>query len=80
MTCFTEVNYQNRSFNIEFAVANTKYNILGAPFIKKNIQKIDFQENITTYKEQHPKLPTKSYFSTFTEKDYPYISYIFTIK
>ena len=26
------------------------------------------------------KLPTKSRFSTFTEKDYPYISYIYTIK
>ena len=25
-----------------------------------------------TYTEQHPKLPTKTTFSTFTEKDYPY--------
>ena len=33
-----------------------------------------------TYKDQHPKLPTKPHFSTFTEKDYPYISYIYTIK
>ena len=33
-----------------------------------------------TYIEQHPKLPTKTTFSTFTEKDYPYISYIYTIK
>ena len=32
------------------------------------------------YKEQHPKLSTKTHFSTFTEKDYPYISYIYTIK
>ena len=40
MTSFTEVNHQNRSFNIEFAVANIKYNILGAPFFKKNIQNI----------------------------------------
>ena len=80
MTCFTEVNHQNRSFNTEFAVANIKYNILGAPFFKKNIQNIDFQQNIMTYKEQHSKLPTKTHFSTFTEKDYPYISYIYTIK
>ena len=71
MKCFTEVNHQNRSFNIEFAVANIKYNILGAPFFKRNIQNIDFQQNIMTYKEQHPKLPTKTHFSTFTEKDYP---------
>ena len=35
MTCFTEVNHQNRSFNIEFAIANIKYNFLGAPFLKK---------------------------------------------
>ena len=80
MTCFTEVNHQNRSFNIKFAVTNIKYNILGALFFKKNIQNIDFQQNIMTYKEQHPKLPTKTHFSTFTEKDYPYISYIYTIK
>ena len=32
------------------------------------------------YKEQHPKLPTKTHFSTFTEKGYPYISYTYTIK
>ena len=42
MACFTEVNHQNRSFNIEFAVANIKYKILGAPLFKKNIQNIDF--------------------------------------
>ena len=71
MTCFTEVSHQNRTFNIEFAVANTKYNILGAPFFKKNFQNIDFQQNIITYKDQHAKLPTKTIFSTFTEKNYP---------
>ena len=32
-----------------------------------------------TYKEQHPKLPTKTHFC-FTEKYYPYISYIYTVK
>ena len=37
MTCFTEVNYKTRSFNIDFAVANIKYNILGTPFFKKHI-------------------------------------------
>ena len=64
MTCFTEVNYQNRSFNIEFAVANTKYNILGAPFCKKDYQNIDFQQNILTFNiEQHPKLPKNTLFN-----------------
>ena len=33
-----------------------------------------------TFKEQHTKLPTTTRFSTFTEKDYPYISYIYTIE
>ena len=80
MTCFTEVNNQTRSFNIDFAVANIKYNIFGTPFSKKHIQNINFQQNIMTYIEQHPNLPTKTTFSTFTEKDYPYISYIYTIK
>ena len=80
MTCFTEVNHKTRSFNLDFAVANIKYNILGTPFFKKHIQNIDFQQNIMTYTEQHPKLSTKTTFSTFTEKDYPNISYIYTIK
>ena len=39
MTCFTEVNHQTRSFNIDFAVANIIYNILGTPFFK-NTSKI----------------------------------------
>ena len=80
MTCFTGVNHQNRSLNIEFAVAIIKYNILGTLFFKKIIQNIDFQQNIMTYTEQHPKLPTRTHFSTYTEKGYPYISYIYTIK
>ena len=42
MTCFTGVNHQNRSLNIEFAVANNKCNNLRTPFLKKNIQNIDF--------------------------------------
>ena len=56
MTWFTEVIHQNRSFNIESALANIKY--------------IDFQQNIMTYKEQHPKLSTNTHFATFTENDY----------
>ena len=42
MTCFTEVNHQNRSFKIDFAVANIKYKFLGTPFFKRHIQNIDF--------------------------------------
>ena len=80
MACFTEVNHRNRSFNIEFAVANIKYNIFGAPFFKRNIQNTDFQQTIMPYKEQHPNFPTKTHFSTFTEKGYTYISYIYSIK
>ena len=80
LTCYTEVNHQNRSFYIKFAVANIKYNFLGAPFFKRYFQNIDFHQNIMTYKEQHPKLPTKTHFSCFTEKEYPYISYIYTIR
>ena len=79
-TRVTEVNHQNRSFNIEFAVANIKYNFLGSPFFKRNIQNIEFQQNLMTYKDQHPKLPTKTHFSTFTENDYFYILYIYTFK
>ena len=77
--CFTEVNHQNRSFNIDFAVANIKYNILGTPFFKRHTQNIDFQQNIMTYKENIQSFLQK-HSSTFTEKDYPYVSYIYTIK
>ena len=62
MTCFTEVNHQNRYFNIEFAVADFEYNILGEPSFKRNIQNIDFQQNIMTYKDQHRKRRTKTLF------------------
>ena len=79
MTCFTVVNHQNRSFNIEFAVKKLNTTFL-EHLSSKKVQNLDFQQNIMTYKEQHPKLPTKTHFSTFTEKDYPYISYIYTIK
>ena len=77
MTCF---NHQNRSFNTEIAVANNKDNILEALFIKTHNQNKDFQQNIMIYKEQHPKFPTIAHFSTFTEKYYPYSSYVYTIK
>ena len=50
MTCFTEVNHQNRSFNIDFAVANIKYNILGTFSFKRHFQNIDFQQNVMTLK------------------------------
>ena len=57
----------------------TEVNHRNRPF-KNSIQNIDFQQHIMTYEEQHPKLPTKTHFSTFTEKDYPYISNIYTIE
>ena len=78
MTRFTEVNHQNRSFNIEFAVANSKYNILGTPFFKKIIQNIDFQQKIMTYKEQHPKRPTK-HISQHLQKKITHISDTFIL-
>ena len=69
MTCFTEVNYQNRSFSIEYAVANIKYIILGAPFFKRYIQNIDFQQNSMTYIE--PKTPYKNTFFNIYRKGLP---------
>ena len=53
MTCSNEVFPKIRSFNNELAVAKIKYNILGAPFFKKHLQNVDFQQYIMTYKEQH---------------------------
>ena len=78
MTCFTEVNHQNRSFNIEIAVANIKYNILGTPIFKKNIQNIDFQQNILTHKEQHPNFLQK-HISPQLQKKIIHISHTFIL-
>ena len=78
MTCFTEVNHQNRSFNIEFAVANIKFIILGSPFFKKNIQNIDFQQNIIFYKKQHPNSLQK-HISQHLQKRITNISYTFIL-
>ena len=68
MTCSTEVNHQTRSFNIDFAVANIKYKILGTPFFKKHIQNIDFQQNIMTYIEKHPNFQQKQHFPHLQKK------------
>ena len=46
MTCFTEVNHKTRSFNIDFAVANIKYNILGTPFSKSTSKILIFNKTL----------------------------------
>ena len=46
MTCFTEVNHKTRSFNIDFAVANIKYNILGTPFFKSTSKILIFNKTL----------------------------------
>ena len=66
MTCFTEVNNQNRSFNNDFAVANIKYNILETPFFERHIQNIDFQQNIIL-------LNVKNQFTLNQDQAKPYI-------
>ena len=71
MTCFTEVNHQNRSFKIEFALANIKYKILGAPFFKKKIQNIAFKQNIMTYRTTS-KTSNKNTFFNIHRKRLPF--------
>ena len=46
MTCFTEVNHKTRSFNIDFAIANIKYNILGHPFSKSTSKILIFNKTL----------------------------------
>ena len=79
MTCFTEVNHQNRSFNIEFAVVSIKYNFLGAPFFKKHSQKIDIQQNIITYTEQTSKTSYKNTFFRHLQKKNTHIFHTFIL-
>ena len=60
MTCFTEVNHQTRSFNIDFAVANIKYNILGTPFFKKTHSKYRFPTKYFDVHRTTSKAPNKN--------------------
>ena len=79
LTCNTEIKENSRQFIIHFAVADIKYNILGTPFFEKNIQSIDIQNLTMKFTQHHQTFPNNTKFTTITEKDYPFVSYIYMI-
>ena len=79
LTCNTEIRENSRQFIIHFAVADIKYNILGTPFFEKNIQSIDIQNLTMQFTQAHQTCPNNTKFTTITEKDYPFVSYIYMI-
>ena len=81
LTCNLTLHYNSRQFNIPFAVANIKYNILGTPFFESHIKTLDIQNLTLTFKPSHPhENPFTASFAQYQEKDYPFFSYVFAIK
>ena len=75
----TTIEDNSRYFSVPFAVAETKYNILGTPFFEDNIQNINIQDFTLEYKYQSKTHPNYAKFTTLLSKDYPYFPYIYRI-
>ena len=68
----------NRLLKIHFAIADTKYNILGTPFFQKHINSINVQENtlnVQTLDLSNLIVP----FHIDSQKEAPYISQLYRI-
>ena len=75
----TTIDENSRYFSVPFAVADMKYNILGAPFFEDNIQNITIQDFTLEFKYQSKIHPNYAKFTTLLSKGYPYFSYIYRI-
>ena len=80
----TTIDDDSRYFSIPFAVADNKYNILGTPFVEKNIQNKNIQDFTLEFKYQsktHPNYAQHYYpntthiFHTITEST-PKLKYV----
>ena len=76
LTLHTSIHRSTRTLNILFAVANIKYNILGTPFLKSTLKPL----MSLTFNTPHESLVNTLPFIRHKEKDYPYFSYIYTIR
>ena len=59
-TLNTNIDDSSSQFNIPFAVANIKYNILGTPFFEECIQNINIQDFILQFKHHSRDLPNST--------------------
>ena len=80
LQCNLKIDNNSPTFEIPFAVANVKYNILGTPFLDKYIKSFDIENMTLNFKTSiSPPIPPTP-FVFLKDKDYPYFSYIYSIK
>ena len=75
----TTIDEKSRYFSVLFAVADSKYNILGTPFFDDKIQNINIQDFTLEFKYHSKTHPNYAKFTTLLSKDYPYFSYNYKI-
>ena len=80
LTLNTSIHESTRTLVIPFAVANNKDNILGTPFFEKYVKTINFENMTLPFNTPHESRVNTLPFTAHKEKDYPYFSYIYTIK
>ena len=79
VTLNTTIEDVSRQFTIPFAVADIKYNILGAPCFEEYIQNINIQDPTLKFKHQSTVHPNYTNLTPLLSKDYPYFSYVYRI-
>ena len=79
LTLLTSLHGNTRTLVIPFAVANNKYNILGSPFFEKYVKTLNIENMSFTFNTSHASRINTLPFTAHKEKDYPYVSYIYTI-
>ena len=79
VTSNTTIENDSRQFSIPFAIADIKYNILGAPFFEDYLQNMNIQDFTLQFKHQSTVHPNYTKFTSLLSKDYPYFSYIYNI-
>ena len=80
LTLHTSIHGLTRSLVIPFAVANIKYNILGTPCFEKYVKTLNIEKMSLTFNTPRESRVNTLPFAAHKEKDYPYFSYIYTIK
>ena len=80
LTLHTSIHGTTRALVIPFAVANIKNNFLGIPVFEKFVKFLDVEIMSLTFNTPHESRVNTFPFTAHKEKDYPYFSYINTIK
>ena len=80
LTLHTFIHGSTRTLVIPFAVANIKYNILGTPFFEKYVKTLKVEKMSPTFNTPHESRLNTLPIPAHKESDYPFFSYIYTIK